>query len=328
MVERKSRYRSFAPEQDGYEEDFTDTNPQPAPYKFGRSARDEYPAEPSVPLFLSDPDGEPEPEEFVAPLRRRGMASVSSKILMAVVAASGVAMLFAWFSSDATRDIIINAKASIAASLPTPSATAQADAAQLTPGDLQLSDPARSGAPQLQPQVQPQVQSQVQLQPQAAAPAQAPVVVANVSPSREDISSAYQSALQARAPVAVAPPAAPQAVAPPAAEAPMPQAPAPQAVLPQVKHIDARELATLMKRAKDMLGMGDIPAARLLLERAAEGQDANAALMLARTYDPAVLGTSDVRNITPEPDKARTWYQRAAKLGSAEAQRVLAQLPN
>ncbi len=322
MVERKSRYRSFAPEQDGYEEDFTDTNPQPAPYKFGRSARDEYPAEPSVPLFLSDPDGEPEPEEFVAPLRRRGMASVSSKILMAVVAASGVAMLFAWFSSDATRDIIINAKASIAASLPTPSATAQADAAQLTPGDLQLSDPARSGAPQLQPQVQ----SQVQLQPQAAAPAQAPVVVANVSPSREDISSAYQSALQARAPVA--PPAAPQAVAPPAAEAPMPQAPAPQAVLPQVKHIDARELATLMKRAKDMLGMGDIPAARLLLERAAEGQDANAALMLARTYDPAVLGTSDVRNITPEPDKARTWYQRAAKLGSAEAQRVLAQLPN
>ncbi len=328
MVERKSRYRSFAPEQDGYDEDFTDTNPQPAPYKFGRSARDEYPAEPSVPLFLSDPDGEPEPEEFVAPLRRRGMASVSSKILMAVVAASGVAMLFAWFSSDATRDIIINAKASIAASLPTPSATAQADAAQLTPGDLQLSDPARSGAPQLQPQVQPQVQSQVQFQPQAAAPAQAPVVVANVSPSREDISSAYQSALQARAPVAVAPPAAPQAVAPPAAEAPMPQAPAPQAVLPQVKHIDARELATLMKRAKDMLGMGDIPAARLLLERAAEGQDANAALMLARTYDPAVLGTSDVRNITPEPDKARTWYQRAAKLGSAEAQRVLAQLPN
>jgi len=323
MVERKSRYRSFAPEQDGYDEDFTDTNPQPAPYKFGRSARDEYPAEPSVPLFLSDPDGEPEPEEFVAPLRRRGMASVSSKILMAVVAASGVAMLFAWFSSDATRDIIVNAKASIAASLPTPSATAQADAAQLTPGDLQLSDPARSGAPQLQPQVQ----SQVQLQPQAA-PAQAPVVVANVSPSREDISSAYQSALQARAPVAVAPPAAPQAVAPPAAEAPMPQAPAPQAAVPQVKHIDARELATLMKRAKDMLGMGDIPAARLLLERAAEGQDANAALMLARTYDPAVLGTSDVRNITPEPDKARTWYQRAAKLGSAEAQRVLAQLPN
>ena len=84
----------------------------------------------------------------------------------------------------------------------------------------------------------------------------------------------------------------------------------------------------LMKRAKDMLSSGDIPAARLFLERAAEGQDPDAALLLARTYDPAVLGTSDVRNITPEPDKARTWYQRAAQLGSPEAQQRLAQLAN
>jgi TPR repeat protein len=74
--------------------------------------------------------------------------------------------------------------------------------------------------------------------------------------------------------------------------------------------------------------MGDIPAARLLLERAAEGEDAGAALMLARTYDPEVLGNSDVRNITPEPDKARAWYRKAAQYGSAEAQQRLAQLPN
>ena len=51
-------------------------------------------------------------------------------------------------------------------------------------------------------------------------------------------------------------------------------------------------------------------------------------MMLAQTYDPAVLGTSDVRNITPEPDKARSWYQRAAQLGSADAQRRLAQMQN
>jgi hypothetical protein len=335
MVEHKSRFRSFAPDLDGYDEDLADVDPQSAPYKFGRPVRGEYTAEPSVPLFLSDPDGEPEPEEFAAHLRKRGAASVSSKILMAVVAASGVAMLFAWFSSDATRDIIVNAKASIASALPTPSATAQADAAQLTSGDLQLRDPTRGSAPQV---VQPQV-----VQPQVAAPAQAPVVVANVAPSREDIATAYQNALQARAPVAVAPPAtvapaatvAPQvAVASPAPEAAapaptlMPQAPAPEAPRPQVKRIDAQELATLMKRAKDMLAMGDIPAARLLLERAAEGQDAYAALMLARTYDPTVLGTSDVRNITPEPDKARVWYRKAAQLGSTEAQQRLAQLPN
>ena len=309
MVEHKSRFRSFAPDPDGFDEDFSDTSAQQAPYKFGRSARDEYTAEPSMPLFLSDPDGEPDPEEFTIPTRTRRMASVLSKILMAVVAASGVAMLFAWFSSDATRDIIMNAKASIAASLPSPSATAEADAAQLTSGDLQQRDPVRSGGPQVQPQ--------------AAAPAPAPVVVANVSPSREEITNAYQNAL--RAPVA-APPVAPQAAAPAAAA--IPQAPAPQAPTPQVKRIDPQELARLMKRAKDMLSAGDIPSARLLLERAAEGQDPTAALMLARTYDPAVLGTSDVRNITPEPDKARAWYQKAAQLGSAEAQQRLAQLPN
>jgi hypothetical protein len=306
MVEHKSRFRSFAPNLDGFDEDLTGINPQPASYKFGRSSRDEYTAEPSVPLFLSDPDGEPEPEEFVPPARKRRMTSVSSKILMAVVAASGVAMLFAWFSSDATRDIIVNAKASIAAAIPTPSATAPADAAQLTSGDLQLRAP--------------------QVQSQAAAPAQTPVVVANVAPSREDIANAYQSALQAHGPVAVAPPDAPQAAVP--APAAVPQAPAPQAAVLPAKRIEPQELAILIRRAKDMLAVGDIPSARLLLERAAEGQDANAALMLARTYDPSALGTSDVRNITPEPDKARTWYQRAAQLGSPEAERLLAQLPN
>jgi hypothetical protein len=154
---------------------------------------------------------------------------------------------------------------------------------------------------------------------QALAPAliQANVVVASAAPSREEIATAYQNALQARTPAAVVVP-----------QAALPAPPQPTAPAPQVKHVEAQELATLMKRAKDMLAMGDIPSARLLLERAAEGQDAIAALMLARTYDPAVLGTSDVRNITPEPDKARAWYQKAAQFGSAEAQQRLAQLSN
>ena len=51
-----------------------------------------------------------------------------------------------------------------------------------------------------------------------------------------------------------------------------------------------------------------------------------AALMLAQTYDPTVLGTQDIRNITPDPALARSWYQRAAQLGSADAQRRLSQL--
>jgi TPR repeat protein len=92
--------------------------------------------------------------------------------------------------------------------------------------------------------------------------------------------------------------------------------------------MDPDELASLMQRAKGFLATGDLMSARLLLERAADAQEVDAALMLAQTYDPDVLGTSDVRNIVPEPAKARAWYQKAALLGSADAQRRLAQLPN
>ena len=87
-------------------------------------------------------------------------------------------------------------------------------------------------------------------------------------------------------------------------------------------------MANLMQRAKGFLSSGDLMSARLLLERAAEMQSADAALLLAQTYDPEVLGTSDVRNTTPEPAQARAWYQKAAQLGSADAQRRLAQLQN
>ena len=83
-----------------------------------------------------------------------------------------------------------------------------------------------------------------------------------------------------------------------------------------------------MKRAKSLLAIGDITSARLLLERAADAQEADAALMLAGTYDPQVLGTQDMRSITPDPATARLWYQKAAQLGSSDARRRLSQIQN
>ena len=107
----------------------------------------------------------------------------------------------------------------------------------------------------------------------------------------------------------------------------VPAAPAPAAaVLAPVRRLDADELANLMTRGKALLQSGDIAPARLLLERAAEAGEASAALMVAQTYDPAVLGTQDARNITADPAQARNWYQRAAQLGSVDAQRRLSQL--
>jgi TPR repeat protein len=94
------------------------------------------------------------------------------------------------------------------------------------------------------------------------------------------------------------------------------------------KMLDADTLATLMTRAGRLLELGDIAAARLLLERAANAQNATAAFMLAQTYDPAVLGVLDARSSKPDAVMARNWYRTAASLGSADAQQRLTQLQN
>jgi TPR repeat protein len=134
-----------------------------------------------------------------------------------------------------------------------------------------------------------------------------PVALASASPSRDEIAAAYQSAIKTRV-VAVEP--------------------ATREAAPAARRIDPDELAALLKRAKGLLAIGDITSARLLLERAADAQEADAALMLAGTYDPQVLGTQDMRSITPDPAAARLWYQKAAQLGSSDAKRRLSQIQN
>ena len=92
------------------------------------------------------------------------------------------------------------------------------------------------------------------------------------------------------------------------------------------KTLDAETVAALTIRAKNLLALGDIAGARLLLERVANAQDASAALLLAQTYDPTVLGVRDTRSVTPDPVLARDWYRKAASLGSEAAQQRLAQI--
>jgi len=120
-------------------------------------------------------------------------------------------------------------------------------------------------------------------------------------------------------------------VAHPLRTAPQSQVPAARAgneAAAPSKTLDAETLAALMTRARSMLTLGDIAAARLLLERAATAQDATAAFLLAQTYDPAVLGVRDTRSITPDPVMARDWYRKAASFGSAPAQQRLTQFQN
>lgn len=279
---------------------------EPQSYRFGRSApRDLDHRDETMPIFSSDGDHapaaeaapyddetydeilhdhEPSDEEFW-PTRQRRM-SLSSRVLLAVVLAASVAMMFALVTSDATRDLIVSAKASIIGAPQDPTVPAQLATTQLTARDMQLNEPAR----------QPPTITAM------------PVQTAAANPSSEDIANAFQSAVQARAAIE------------PVVAAPLAQPPA--------RRMDPDELAGIIKRAKSLLASGDIPSARLLLERAAEAQEPSAALMLAQTYDPRVLGTQDIRNITADSAVARVWYQRAAQYGSAEAHKRLELLQN
>ncbi|MGC2779514.1 MAG: hypothetical protein WA418_28140, partial [Bradyrhizobium sp.] len=124
---------------------FPDDSPQErsSSYRFGRSSQDHdhYPADESMPMFLSEYESGHEIDsthfEDQWPARAR-RTSVSSRILLAVVAAAGVAVLFALVTSDATRDLIASAKASIIGAAPDPTAPPQPSGTQLTARDMQL----------------------------------------------------------------------------------------------------------------------------------------------------------------------------------------------
>ena len=299
MLERARQYRSGV---DPFNENTADHGA--ARYRLRTPARTDAFPEESVPLFLSDYDGEPDPSEYTARVRKGRISSFSSRILAGVLVAAAVAILFAVFSSDAARDIIVNAKASSTTAVPGAPAAAQPDAAQLTARDIQLKDPARLGAPANQ-----------------TAGVRSVATVA-VAPTRAEITTAYQSALQSSAPAATSPAAkAPVAAA---ASAPAPAAaPAPvvEGLVPgdAIYHLDPNEIISSLRRADALIASGDLAAARLVLRRAANAGDAHAAMTLAGTYDPVILEKLGVHGFVPDLAMARVWYEKAKQFGSAEA---------
>jgi len=123
-------------------------------------------------------------------------------------------------------------------------------------------------------------------------------------------------------PPATQPAPVPIIAVPPATEAPPP--PSPPA--PKALQLAADEVATLVKRGKDALGSGDLAAARLLLRRAAEAGNADAAMALGATFDPLVIRRMGAIGAEPDAARARQWYQKAVDLGSTAAAQPLANL--
>jgi hypothetical protein len=107
----------------------------------------------------------------------------------------------------------------------------------------------------------------------------------------------------------------------PAARIQRPTAPAPttRQLLPE----DRERVMALLGRGNDQLAHGNVAAARLYFQRAADAGLAQAALARASTYDPDELARLRVVGMQPDLDLARRWYERARELGSPEAERRL-----
>jgi TPR repeat protein len=83
--------------------------------------------------------------------------------------------------------------------------------------------------------------------------------------------------------------------------------------------LDAEEIEHLIKKGEQFLVAGDVVAARIAFQRAAEAGDGNAAIALGTTYDPTELAKLGVVGMRGDVAKARSWYQKAEELGSGEA---------
>jgi hypothetical protein len=74
------------------------------------------------------------------------------------------------------------------------------------------------------------------------------------------------------------------------------------------------------------LAAGDIAGARLFLERAAEGGDSRALMVLGESYDPATLARMGALGIKGDSVKARDYYAKALAAGMGAARERMAAL--
>ncbi len=87
--------------------------------------------------------------------------------------------------------------------------------------------------------------------------------------------------------------------------------------------LSAADLAALLARGDMLFSNGDLVAARLFYERAADAGEGQAALRLGETFDPVFLDRARLRGARGDLSTARSWYRRASDLGVAEAEILL-----
>jgi len=90
--------------------------------------------------------------------------------------------------------------------------------------------------------------------------------------------------------------------------------------------LSAADTAALLARGDVLFSKGDVVAARLFYERAADAGEGQAALRLGETFDPVFLDQARLRGARGDSSTALSWYRRAHDLGVAEAEILLKSL--
>ena len=79
--------------------------------------------------------------------------------------------------------------------------------------------------------------------------------------------------------------------------------------------ISEEEETILLQRAEELMRLGTFHPARLIYEELAKQGSVKGALELARTYDPNIIRQNPISGMKPDPEKARSWYNKARQLG-------------
>jgi hypothetical protein len=82
------------------------------------------------------------------------------------------------------------------------------------------------------------------------------------------------------------------------------------------RQLSAEQVAVLLARGDDLVRRADINSGRLFYERAADAGNAEAALRLGASYDPAFLARVGLKGVRGDAAQAAQWYKRARDLGS------------
>jgi hypothetical protein len=105
-----------------------------------------------------------------------------------------------------------------------------------------------------------------------------------------------------------------------------PERPPAPPVKSQLASADRDRALKMLQRGNELIAARDFSAAQHFFKRAAEIGLPEAALALARTFDPGELARLGAVGLRPDPQLARNWYEKARALGSTEADEFLLRL--